>query len=487
MANPAREFIRSSKSNKVLNLLEEALENDAYVSSLTKDHKLELWRSLAKAYDNLDNILELFHRFDENHGDLARVGFLEADSTTVFMDLGDIDKADRAEIQSGSVSPVIQLGTGINVGKKPADSDLMLKECKLPWAHFQTRNVFKATYLLDEGMRTQALVYPFKYEVRVRLIIEQATNRLVLETPTGTFEATIMLEAAVELEVRYMKVDFTSLSDTQCKLLDSLSGAAKGPFLGNWFDAWPDCLNNDDEGILLLGTVTAEVLKRSVGDDLDAVQRVMAGIYLRDSNDKKAVPLLEAIVERESATLTLEDIHRLECVASLGKVYLNLKEFTKAIDMFRVLNDAFDVIPFKGERRLTTMYCLASAYLNVDQPARAAQLLEEVVIIEARLLPENHPWRLLSMRRLAQAYMELEKIRKLEDVVSLLQQVMQRGRETLHTDPQELAITETMLADARDTLAKTLQLQSRDQILASASAVMRWACREITSRAAIIF
>ncbi|THZ58464.1 TPR-like protein, partial [Aureobasidium pullulans] len=547
VADLAEAYIRIGKSDKALNLLEKTLENDTSATTMTEDHKIGLWRKLATAYgtsgqylravSSLQEILQV----DENNGDPARVGFLEADLATAFMNLGDIDKA--VDLLEDAISRIVQKHTpaayllssklalaymwtgsfakaipvleqliqAMQVGKKPVDSELMLEECKLSWAYFQTRDVFKATYLLDEGMQTQVLVYPFKYEVRLRLIIEQATDRLVLETPTGTFEATIMLEAAVELEERYMKVDFTSLSDTQFKLLDvyrqasdldkltwhlenvlnerlkSLSGAAKGPFLENWFDAWQDYLKNDDEGILLLETATADDLKSSDGDDLDAVQHAMAGIYLRSSNDKKAVPLLEAIVERESATLTLEDIHRLECMASLGKAYLNLKEFTKAIDMFRALNDAFDVLPFQDERRLTTMYCSALAYLNVDQPTRAAQLLEEVVIIEARLLPEDHAWRLLSMRRLAQAYMELEKIRKLEDAVSLLQKVMQRGRETLHTDPQELAITEAMLADARDTLAKTLQLQSRDQILASASALMRWACREITSRAAIMF
>ncbi|THZ00499.1 hypothetical protein D6C92_01757 [Aureobasidium pullulans] len=181
--------------------------------------------------------------------------------------------------------------------------------------------------------------------------------------------------------------------------------------------------------MLLLGTVTADDLKRSVGDDMDAVQHAMAGICLRSSNEKKAVPLL--------------------------------------------LNPS---ICFEFQR------CLRRPPL----PGRTT-LDDNVVIIEARWLPEDHEWRLLSMRRLAQTYMELEKIRNLEDAVSLLQKVMQRGRKTLHTDPQELAITEAMLADARDTLAKTLQLQSRDQILGSASALMRWACREITSRAAIMF
>jgi hypothetical protein len=126
-------------------------------------------------------------RVDENNGGPAQVGFLEADLATIYMNLGNIDKA-----------------------------------VDLP-------------------------------EVRVRLVIKQATNRMVLKTPTGTFEATIMLEAVVELEERYMKVDFTSLSDTQSKLFDvyrrasdfdklswhlenvlnerikSLSGAAKGP------------------------------------------------------------------------------------------------------------------------------------------------------------------------------------------------------------------------------------------------------------------
>ncbi|TIA48553.1 TPR-like protein [Aureobasidium pullulans] len=143
------------------------------------------------------------------------------------MNLGDIDKA--VDLLEDATSRIVQKHT-------PA---AYLLSSKLALAYMwtgsfakaipvleqliqamQTRNVFKATYLLDEGMQTQALVYPFKYEVRVRLIIEQATNRLVLETPTGTFEATIMLEAAVELEERYMKVYFTSLSDTQFKLLD---------------------------------------------------------------------------------------------------------------------------------------------------------------------------------------------------------------------------------------------------------------------------
>lgn len=105
----------------------------------------------------------------------------------------------------------------------------------------------------------------------------------------------------------------------------------------NWFYAWQDYLNNDDEeGMLLLGTVTADDLKRSVGDDMDAVQHAIAGICLRSSNEKKAVPLLEAIAERGSTTLIVEDIHRLECMTSLGRAYLNLKEFTKSIDLFRI-------------------------------------------------------------------------------------------------------------------------------------------------------
>ncbi|THY43700.1 TPR-like protein [Aureobasidium pullulans] len=539
VADLAKAYIRVGKSDKALRLLKKTLENP--VTHSIDDLNHDIWRTLAEAYgasgqytkaiSTSQKILETLR----NSKDPSLVEFTKVDLATAFMNSNDMERAidlledTRAKIDQRSSQAMELLSSKLSLAymrvglyakavpilehlvhemhgrKRPVDSELILEECKLAKSYFQIMNTDKAINVLDEGIQTQALAYPFDYRIRFQSINKQIRSRLVLETPTAMFEATVLLEAEIQLEGRFVELDCKTLSGSRLKLLDiykqtselekihahlekvlfqrnkSLGTNAKANFLVNWFAISQNYLD-DDKCISMLEEVTQKELESSDENELNCLQHTLVEIYSKISSEK-AIPLLEAIVERESS---LEGRHCLNCMEQLATAYADSKQYAKVIDASRVLIDALKAFCFEDPQRLRALRSSAAAYLRLDQPTRAAQLLEEVVIIEARLLPED-PWRLLSMRMLAQAYMELEKIRKLEDAVSLLQKVMQRGRETLHTDPQELAITEAMLADARDTLAKTLQLQSRDQILASASALMRWACREITSRAAIMF
>ncbi|THX97796.1 TPR-like protein [Aureobasidium pullulans] len=540
VADLAKAYIRVGKSDKALKLLKKTLENP--VTHSIDDLNHDIWRTLAEAYgasgqytkaiSTSQKILETLR----NSKDPSLVEFTKVDLATAFMNSNDMERAidlledTRAKIDQRSSQAMELLSSKLSLAymrvglyakavpilehlvhemhgrKRPVDSELILEECKLAKSYFQIMNTDKAINVLDEGIQSQALAYPFDYRIRFQSINKQIRSRLVLETPTAMFEATVLLEAEIQLEGRFVELDCKTLSGSRLKLLDiykqtselekihahlekvlfqrnkSLGTNAKANFLVNWFAISQNYLD-DDKCISMLEEVTQKELESSDENELNCLQHTLVEIYSKISSEK-AIPLLEAIVERESS---LEGRDRLNCMEQLATAYADSEQHAKVIDASRVLIDALKAFPFEDPQRWRALRSSAAAYLRLDQPTRAAQLLEEVVIIEARLLPEDHPWRLLSMRMLAQAYMGLEKIRKLEDAVSLLQKVMQRGRETLHTDPQELAITEAMLADARDMLAKILELQSRDQMLASASAVMRWACREITSRAAIMF
>ena len=74
-------------------------------------------------------------------------------------------------------------------------------------------------------------------------------------------------------------------------------------------------------------------------------------------------------------------------------------------------------------------------------------------------LAEDNAIRLANMCNLAWAYTRLGTREKAEEVVSLYEKVMEKGRETLHADPEELRCTQERLADAREKLRQISEEQ----------------------------
>jgi tetratricopeptide (TPR) repeat protein len=232
----------------------------------------------------------------------------------------------------------------------------------------------------------------------------------------------------------------------------------------------------------------------------------LAQAYLKIDRLNEAVTLLEEVVKIDVSSVPLNDSRRLSSMDRLARAYLELhKPYQSAELLEQVVHIERSILPPNDPGRLISMDRLACAYLQLDKPSQAAKLLEEVVEIERSSLPPDDPERLVTVDRLARVYLRLNKpnqavplleeivalrtshlreedksrllsVRKLAWVytnlglghkvcqaVSLLEEVMGKGRETLHTDLEQLARTQEMLAKAQEKLRQ----KSGEQSLAS--------------------
>jgi tetratricopeptide (TPR) repeat protein len=279
--------------------------------------------------------------------------------------------------------------------------------------------------------------------------------------------------------------------------------------------------------------IDASSLPRDDPNRLSAMER-LAEAYLNLDMPSQAIPLFEGVMEFGRSDLPMNDGKRSYTVDRLASAYLKTGKPGQAATL---LEEVLECFPAHDSGRSISIDRLAEAYLRLDKADQAVTLLEEVVEIDASSLPANHPGRLttvarlaetyirlgrsnqavpfleelvaldasnlaeedksrlMSRRKLAQAYTELEDSQKAGDAISILQDVMDKGRETLHADPKELEWTQKILAHAQEKLRKTSQQQSimiskeEQGILADrppASMVYRH-IRDFTRKAALMF
>jgi tetratricopeptide (TPR) repeat protein len=223
---------------------------------------------------------------------------------------------------------------------------------------------------------------------------------------------------------------------------------------------------------------------------------MLAEIYLELQQPKQAVKLLVEVVEIRTSSLSSKDENRLGSMRWLAHAYLRLGEPSQAmplleelvhnmpadsprrLDIFNGLADTYFMLNKLGQMVTlleeliksvpphefssdlgASMEKLASALWQLRKPDQAVSALERVIALYRAHLVEDHMNRLRAMQSLAMLYNFLGTSEKVKKAVSLLEEVIETGRETLHADPVWLHGAQVVLADAREKLRQTSHQQ----------------------------
>jgi hypothetical protein len=145
-------------------------------------------------------------------------------------------------------------------------------------------------------------------------------------------------------------------------------------------------------------------------DDPDRLlsQHNLAGAYQADGQVRKAVALLEQVVEVEEKTLAAEHPDRLASQHALAMAYQADGQVQKAVALLQhVVKVREKTLAAEHPDRLGSQHELARAYRADGQVQKAVALLEHVVSIKARTLRDDHPSRLVSVEVLNDMYAKL--------------------------------------------------------------------------------
>ena len=225
-----------------------------------------------------------------------------------------------------------------------------------------------------------------------------------------------------------------------------------------------------------------------------AIMNTLARVHNSIGQPNEAVTLLEELVQSHTSSPP-DDMDRLHSIILLGEAYINLKRPEQAVTL---LEEPIKSLLTDTPERPRGIFLLAQGYIRLDQPTQAVTLLEEfvksspdnpsqtlinsmalladafadlgehektvsllerIVAWDIDHLAEDNAIRLANMCNLAWAYTRLGTREKAEEVVSLYEKVMEKGRETLHADPEELRCTQERLADAREKLRQISEEQ----------------------------
>lgn len=194
---------------------------------------------------------------------------------------------------------------------------------------------------------------------------------------------------------------------------------------------------------------------------LDALG-TLCGIYINTGQAKKAVTLLEDVINICYET-SLPDPCWVRIMVTLAEAYIALEKPNEAMphlaeahsQLAKLLSHDGDNTPPTSLAR--PMIRLVGIYLDLGEISLAATILLEQATLELLFLPVNDNRRLLTLRKLARVYIRLEDGESVKKAVVLLNEVMDKGRGTLHADVEELEVTEELLAEAQQKLAQATE------------------------------
>ena len=168
------------------------------------------------------------------------------------------------------------------------------------------------------------------------------------------------------------------------------------------------------------------------------IQELTASCYINLGHHKRAVKLLEEVVEIQKKTLDREHPDRLASQHALAMAYMGNGQHRGAAELLEeVVEIEKTTLDRDHSARLASKHELAGAYMGNGQHRRAAELLEEVVEIRKTTLDREHPDRLASQHELARAYMGNGQHRR---AAELLEEVVEIRKTTLDREhPDRLA------------------------------------------------
>jgi tetratricopeptide (TPR) repeat protein len=177
-----------------------------------------------------------------------------------------------------------------------------------------------------------------------------------------------------------------------------------------------------------------------------ASQHALALAYQANGQVKKAVELLEQVVEIKETTLARDHPDQLASQRALAEVYEANGQVKEAVELLEQVVEIEETILARDHPdRLASQQVLALAYQANGQVKKAVELLEQVVEIKETTLARDHPDRLASQRALAEAY---EANGQVKEAVELLEQVVEIEEMTLARDHHDRLASQHALAGA---------------------------------------
>ena len=293
-----------------------------------------------------------------------------------------------------------------------------------------------------------------------------------------------------------------------CKLVADLRDFSKLRFLLQILETFKSWTGASGKSSPVVQTLTAqsliengqpkaavELLERAVeigrSDDLIS-QVILAKAYMASKQHRKALTLLEHIVQIQERNEAPEDEYLLWSQFELGRAYIENKQFERAVTLLEQVvetrkkilvpthrglltsqstlgiayfgNEQFEAAPeilsqvlevrrttldAKDPDLLGTQHELARAYMGMGNGhfEGAAELLEHVIGIEEKTLAPDDPGRLESQYQLAKAYMGMG-IGHYERAAELLEQVVEIDERTLASDNPKRLESQYQLAKA---------------------------------------
>jgi serine/threonine-protein kinase len=178
----------------------------------------------------------------------------------------------------------------------------------------------------------------------------------------------------------------------------------------------------------------------------------LAAVYRALGQFDQAVPLLEAVVKRQAATLGRQHPDTLRSLANLGANYLAIGRRNEALPL---LEEAFRAHPQYPELRWVGEPLL-DGYLLAGETAKGVALVRARIASGRPLVPKDSP-RLAA--GLAQEGQALLKLRAWADAESVLRECLAL-REKLATDPKS-GVVPWQVANARSLLGGALLGQGK--------------------------
>ena len=183
--------------------------------------------------------------------------------------------------------------------------------------------------------------------------------------------------------------------------------------------------------------IEEQTLAKDHPDRLNS-QHELALAYKANGQVQEAVSLLEYVVQIRKQSLAKDHPSQLASQHALAGAYQANGQVQEAVSLLeQVVQIKKQSLAKDHPDRLPSHHALAGAYRANGQVQGAVSLLEQVVQIQEQTLAKDHPSRLASQHKLAGAY---EANGQVKEAVSLLEQVVQIKEQTLAKDhPSRLA------------------------------------------------
>lgn len=176
-------------------------------------------------------------------------------------------------------------------------------------------------------------------------------------------------------------------------------------------------------------------LDQDIREELDILTAI---VHYNDGNYTEAVCKFREVHESRAQRLAEDHPDRLASQHELARAYLADGQIKKAVDLLEHVVDVEEKLAKDHPDRLASQYALANAYLTNEneQIEKAVDLLEHVVKIREQKLTEDHPDRLASQHTLAFCY---EDLGRFDQAIKLLEHVVKIEEKLAEDDPSRFA------------------------------------------------